>query len=107
MKIMKFRKHLSVHILAGTKIVTWRLFDDKDLSEGDIVSFVIWETGREFARAKLKSVIQKPLGQLEENDWQGHERYSDSEEMYRTFATYYGQMVNSCTMVKIITFEIL
>lgn len=107
MKIMKFRKHLSAHILAGTKTVTWRFFDDKDLSEGDVVSFVIWETGREFAQAKLKSVIQKPLGQLEENDWQGHERYSDSKEMYRTFATYYGQMFDSRTMVKIITFEIL
>ncbi len=104
---MKFRKHLSVHVLAGTKTVTWRLFDDKDLSEEDVVSFVIWETGIEFARAKLKSVIQKPLGQLEENDWQGHERYSDSEEMCHTFTKYYGKIVDSRTMVKIITFEIL
>lgn len=74
---------------------------------GDVISFVIWETGTEFARAKLRSVIQKPLGQLEENGWQGHERYANSEEMYDTFRKYYGQVIDSRTVVKIIRFEIL
>ncbi len=55
-KILKFRESLSRIVLSGEKDSTWRLFDDKNLSAGDDVSFVVWETGRPFARAKILAV---------------------------------------------------
>ena len=91
MKVIKFRESLSKLILAGEKNTTWRLFDDKDLQQGDIVSLVIWETNEVFAKAKLTTVYTKELGKLEEVDWEGHERYSSDGEMYKTFEKYYQQ----------------
>ena len=57
MKTLKFRKNLSELILKNEKTSTWRLFDDKDLKEGDIVQFLVWETKEEFANAKIVNVI--------------------------------------------------
>ena len=82
MKTLKFREKLSKLILKGEKNVTWRIFDDKDISEGDDVSFLIWETKEEFAKAKILSVKETMLGKLTEEDWEGHERFSSNEEMY-------------------------
>lgn len=62
MKGLKFRKELADIILAGEKNVTWRLFDDKDLREGDAVSLINWDTGEEFAQAKLTEVREKKMG---------------------------------------------
>lgn len=59
-------------ILSGEKTTTWRLYDDKDLSEGDIVSFLVWEDGKEFARAILTEVNETQLGNLTEKDFDGH-----------------------------------
>ena len=35
MKLVKFRDYLVPLVLSGEKDSTWRLFDDKGLSEGD------------------------------------------------------------------------
>lgn len=53
MKTLKLRESLSKLILQGKKNTTWRLFDDKNLSKGDVVSFLVWETKKEFAKARL------------------------------------------------------
>lgn len=107
MKTIKFRKNLSDMILAGDKTTTWRLFDDKDLAEGDEVSFVVWETGGEFSRARLTHIHEKKLGDLDAQDWEGHERFPSTENMYHTFEIYYGQVVSGETIVKIIHFMLL
>lgn len=41
MKTLKFRSHLADLILKGEKDVTWRLFDDKDLTIGDQLELLI------------------------------------------------------------------
>ncbi len=46
--MVKFREHLVLKILSGEKTVTWRLFDDKDLQEGDRIELVNWNTGETF-----------------------------------------------------------
>jgi len=107
MKTIKFRESLSKLILNGEKNVTWRLFDDKNLSKGDTVSLLIWETKEEFAKAKLIEVKEKKLGELTEEDWKGHERFSSNKEMYDTYSLYYKQKVNENTLVKIIRFRLL
>ena len=106
MKTLKFRKSLADNILEGKKTSTWRLFDDKNLSKGDIVSFLIWETKDEFAKAKLIDVKETALGELTDKDWEGHEKFSSDEEMYQTYSKYYNRPVDEKSPVKIIKFDL-
>jgi hypothetical protein len=107
MKTLKFREELSKLILNGEKNTTWRLFDDKDLSKGNKVSFLIWENKKEFAVAVLTDVKEKRLGELTDEDWKGHEKFSSDEEMYKTYSKYYNQPVNEQAVIKIIKFKLL
>ena len=107
MKTLKFRKVLSDLILPGEKDTTWRLFDDKNLSTGDSVSFLVYETKEEFAKARLTSVRETTLGELTEEDWEGHEKFSSDEEMYKTYSDYYNRQVDKDTPVKVIKFKLL
>ena len=107
MKVVKFRPHLCKQILDGSKKVTWRLFDDKDLSRGDEVEFWNKETFEPFAKVVLIEVRMKQLGDVNDNDFEeGHERYESHEQMIETFRKYYGDKVTDETEVKIIKFEL-
>ena len=106
-KTLKFREHLSREILSGRKTRTWRLFDDKSLSAGDVVSFLIWETKEEFARAKIISVEEKTFDDLLPDDFEGHEKYASKNEMYAEFSSYHHRQVDGKTPVKIIYFSLL
>ena len=55
-KIIKFRDSLAKLVLAGEKDLTWRLFDDKDLVEGDKVDLINWNTKEKFGEAVLVKV---------------------------------------------------
>jgi len=107
MKTIKFREKLSKLILNGEKNTTWRLFDDKDITKGDELSLVVWESGEEFARVKVTYVKETKFKDLTEDDWKGHERYDSNEEMYKEFSIYYKQTVDENTVVKIIRFEVV
>lgn len=107
MKTLKFAKDLVPLVLSGEKNSTWRLWDDKGLSANDVVSFVDFETKREFAQAKLVKVIEKPLGALTDEDKKGHESFESDEEMFKTYKKYYGRNVDENTPVKIIWFQLL
>jgi len=105
-KVIKFRDNLAKLILAGEKDLTWRLFDDKKLQKGDIADFVNWETGEVFGVAELTNVWKKKMSELEETDFDGHEKFSNEEEMYQTYRIYYGDKVGPDTIVKIIRFKL-
>ena len=107
MKTLKFRKSLVKLVLNKEKTITWRLFDDKDLSKGDVVSFLVWETKEEFTKAKLIEVKETTLGELSKEDLEGHERFSSEKEMYDTYSKYYEQKVDETTPIKIIRFNLL
>jgi hypothetical protein len=106
-KTLKFTSDLVPLILSGTKTITWRLWDDKDLSAGDQVVFVDRSTSREFAHVRIISVVEKKLGELTPADTSGHEAYTNDEDMYDTYARYYGRPVMSETVVKIVRFELI
>ena len=105
MKTLKFVPHLVTQILSGEKTSTWRLFDDKDLQQGDELLFVNKETGEKFGTAVITSLHSKTLGTLTDEDWKGHERFASEEEMYATYRKYYGDQVNESSEVKILPFE--
>lgn len=107
MKTLKFRKFLADEIVAGKKTSTWRLFDDKGLSAGDLLVFIEKETGREFVEAKILSVDAKRLGDVESADFDGHEKYESKEKMLEAYRGYYGEKVDENTVVKIVRFEVM
>ena len=105
-KTIKFRDNLAKLVLAGEKDLTWRLFDDKDLSEGDEVDLINWNTKEKFGEAVLTKVWEKKMGELQDSDFDGHEKFSNDEEMYKTYRLYYGDKVGPDTVVKIIRFKL-
>ncbi|MES2749407.1 MAG: ASCH domain-containing protein [Patescibacteria group bacterium] len=105
MKTLKFTPELSAQILAGTKTSTWRLFDDKDLTVGDAITFINKETLETIGTGEITNLYIKTLGTLEEKDWMGHERYTSEQKMYAAYRGYYGDIVNPDSIVKILQFS--
>ncbi len=106
MKILKFKDYLVPSVLSGEKDSTWRLFDDKDLREGDKLLFVNKDNGEEFGKAIIVSTREKKLGDLQESDFEGHEKFEGKEKMYETYRSYYGDRVNPDSIVKIVKFKL-
>jgi hypothetical protein len=61
MKSLKFHAKLVAKILSGETTITWRLFDDKDLTVGDELEFVNAESGEVFGSATITHIDEKPL----------------------------------------------
>lgn len=106
MKTLKFAPNLVPLVLSGEKTSTWRLFDDKDLQKGDELILINKETGEEFAKATILNTREKKLKDLEESDFEGHEKFESEEKMYEAYKSYYGDKVSSDTVVKIVNFKI-
>jgi len=104
-KTLKFYPELVPLILSGQKTSTWRLWDDKDLSEGDIVDFLNKVSAEKFYTGRLTTVIKKPFVELTAEDHEGHEEYETDEAMYEHFSKIYGKPVDGNTAVTIIRFE--
>lgn len=82
MKTLKFAPDLVPLILNGSKTSTWKLFDDKDLTEGDELSLVNKESGEEFAKVKVTSIKQTTLGELTDQGREGYEPFESDEQAY-------------------------
>ncbi len=107
MKTLKFRHNLVQKILDGSKNVTWRLFDDKDLQVGDRLEFIDYDAGGKFAEAEIVRVREKKLGEINEKDFEGHEKYENKQEMLKQYREYYGEKVDVDTVIKIVKFNLL
>lgn len=106
MKTVKFTSDLIPLILSGEKTSTWRLFDDKNLQEGDVISLQEFGKDEPFAHAVINRVKQLSFGELTADDMDGHEYYSSSKEMYKIFSGYYKTEVGPDTELKIIYFQV-
>ncbi len=107
-KPLKFKDNLVNQILDGSKVITWRINDDKDLSAGDKLLFVNADRGGDFALAEIANVREKKLGDVGEIDFEeGHERYSDKEDMIAHYREYYGNGVSWNSVLKMVKFKIL
>lgn len=107
MKTLKFVKNLVPLVLSGEKTSTWRLFDDKDLKVGDELILINKDTGDEFAKAVIVDVKEKNLGDIDDTDFVGHEKFESKEIMMSTYKMYYGEKVDENTIVKMINFNVL
>lgn len=106
-KYLKFEEDLVQPILDGKKTTTLRLFDDKDIQEGDHLRLIDKDNGDEFARADVILVYEKKFGDLDEKDFEGHESYESLLHMREKFHQYYGEDVNDETPVKIVRFKLV
>ncbi len=106
MKKLKFKGFKADWILTGTKTSTMRLFDDKNLAVGDMLELENSDTHEIFAHAIVTGVIEKPLGEIDDIDLDGHEKWGSHEEMLRSLQTYYGDSIDDHTTVKVIQFHI-
>jgi len=105
-KKLKFASNLVPLILLGQKTSTWRMFDDKDLKTRDHLIFINLDTNEEFAQANITKVKEKKFSEIENSDFDGHEKYASYQEMLKTYRGYYGDKVGDNTIVKIIEFKL-
>lgn len=95
-------------ILKGSKTVTWRMFDDKDLQVGDMIQLINKDTGENFTLAKIIKIQSKKLGEMSESDFNGrHERFATKDAMLITYKSYYGDKVTFESPVKIVHFDLI
>lgn len=94
-------------VLSGEKYSTWRLFDDKDIQEGDEIDFINVKSKEVFAHASVTRLIERPMGNLKQEGIEGHEKYANNEQMYASFSDYYSQAIGPDTIVKIIWFDLV
>lgn len=106
MKTLKFKDNLVSSILSQEKYVTWRFFDDKDLKIDDELIFINKDTDKEFAQAVIVGVREKKLGEIDESDFLGHEHFKNTEDMFQTYVSYYGDTINKESVTKIINFKL-
>lgn len=106
MKIIKFHKDLVRLVLDGSKTSTWRLFDEKDLTMGDMLELREFGVDEPFGYAEIVSVLEKRFSELTEEDKIGHEDFKSDEQMYETYSKYYSTNVDSETKLKIIRFKL-
>ena len=111
MKALKLDHQLAEDVQAGRKTSTWRLFDDKDLSVDDRITLIDKVDPRDhnswvaFGEAVINKVIEKRLGEVGNDDYDGHERYASVDDMLAHLRRYYGDGVTLKTPVKIIHFD--
>jgi len=106
-KRLKFHPDLVPLIVNGSKITTWRLFDDKNLQIGDELILVNSKTTEDFSNAKIVLVNETTFEKLTPKDWAGHEKFSSPEEMYKSYSKYYGCAVDQNSLLKIIKYELI
>ena len=106
MKTLKFAGQLPKLILQCTKTVTWRINDDKNIVEGDILSLCTSDS-EEFAQAVVTKIGMRTLGTLTAEDKEGHEVFSSEQEMYDTYSRYYYMPVTKETQVKVIHLKLI
>lgn len=106
MKTLKFAPELVELIKNGSKTVTWRLFDDKDIQVNDELTFIKRPELIPFATALVTDVSTKPLKDISPQDMLGHEYTGSTSEMYQKYTEYYKQQVTPETEVKVIRYKI-
>ena len=104
MKTLKFATHPVRKLLSWEKTSTWRVFDDKNLSIWDELEFRKSEDNDIIGYGAITSLIEKPVRDISENDYSGHEKFRDIEEIIQNLRKYYGDIVDENSIVKIIHF---
>jgi len=71
---------------------------------GDDLSLINKETGEQFATAVIVSIKEKALGEINDSDFNGHEKFENKKKMFEEYRSYYGDRVTLESVVKMINF---
>lgn len=110
MKSMKLDHHLAQQVVTGEKTSTWRVNDDKDLHVNDRVELIDKldpanpATWTSIGIATIVTILEKQLGAVSQDDMDGNDKYTSTEQILTEFRGYYGPQVSAETPVKIIRF---
>ncbi|OGC45582.1 hypothetical protein A2V49_03735 [candidate division WWE3 bacterium RBG_19FT_COMBO_34_6] len=107
MKTLKFSPELVKLIKNGSKTITWRLFDDKNIKKGDKLLFIQRPELIPFAKALVTDVKVKLIKDLNDQDKKGHEEVGSDKDICKTYSKYYKKQITSETQVKVIHFKIV
>lgn len=111
MKQLKFDHNFAEAIQTGEKTETFRVNDDKDIKQGDLIQLVDKVDGDRPAtwiitgELSIISVFETPLGSLSEEHIMRVDSFSSIEEMIQTFRRFYGEYVDEKTLIKVLVFE--
>jgi hypothetical protein len=109
-KILKFAEPLPRLVLTGRKDTTWRINDEKNITCGDELSMYYGDgpnKENEFAKANVLWIKETIFKNLTNEDYEGHEKFSSEEEMYKTYSRYYNMEINPQTRLKVIKFKLI
>jgi len=106
MKTLKFQPHLRDPILNGTKTVTWRFFDDKDIQIGDELGFFVNNDECSFGHATVTDVVEKKVCELTPEELKA-QNYDSVEKVVETHPKFMNREMNKNTDLKIITFRLM
>jgi len=113
MKTLKFRNDLKDLILNGEKTKTWRVWGDDEMRErnirpGDIVEFIVWETGEKFATAEITHVASTKFRYVTDSNLEGagHEKFASDKELYLVYSHLYNTKITGDTDLRIFRFEL-
>lgn len=87
-------------ILKKDKVTTTRLFDDKNLSVGDVVDFIDSGSGDKFSEAKITRIKEITFSEMVKGA-------ANVEGMYEHYKDYYKRDISPEDKVKQIDFEIV
>lgn len=110
MKSLKLDHELAKLVLSGQKTSTWRIYDDKDISVDDKIELIDkvdpddQSTWVYIGVATVDQVSEKRLGDIQKEDFTGHEHYQSTRQLIDTYRGYYGDAVDEQTPVKMVHF---
>jgi ribonuclease HI len=113
MKRLKFNHGLAELIRAGKKTSTFRMYDDKDLSVNDEIELIDKVDAKSPAtwvsigHARIDSVIEKRLGNINDDDLKRYEAFASRDDMLKTYRQYYGDQITFDMPVKVIQFSLM
>ena|SRR6185503_4167623 len=99
-KTLGFKPHFIEAIIKKDKIVTTRLFDEKNLSVGDVVDLLNSENKEKFATSKITKVWETSFEDLVKDA-------KDVQGMYDQYKDYYNREIKPEDKVKWIEFELI
>jgi len=111
MKKLKLDHELAQMVQNGDKTSTWRLFDDKDLTVNDLVQLVDKvtpdqpQTWKVIGICRINRIIEKRIGDIQPEDYEGHELRESPEDRLKAYRVYYGDRVTFDTPLKMIHFN--
>lgn len=99
-KTLKFQPQHIQTILEQEKITTPRMYDDKNLTVGDVVDFINAETNEKFATGKIIGIRETTFQEMIYD-------VAEVDEVYNQYEKYYQRKIDPKDVVKWIDFELI